>query len=61
MFLLLFQKLWDLSFALGRKGVDIMTSVDENDEGNRSVDTDSEPDVEYFPTEILKSKIHTCI
>ena len=36
-----------------------MTSVDENDEGNRSVDTDSEPNVEYFPTEILKSKIHT--
>ena len=59
MFLLLFKKLWDLVFALGEKGVDIMTSVDENDEGNRSVDTDSEPDVEYFPTEILKSKIHT--
>ena len=34
-----------------------MSNVDENDEGSRSVESNSETDVDNFPTTFLNNKI----
>ena len=44
-------------FSLGKMRENLMTNVGEHDEGSRSVESDSETDVEHNPTTFLNHKI----